>query len=171
MRLALLTAVAASLLLGAFSASCGLQEQPCCSDGFCSDVDADCVDGTCVVAVPGQGACTGMGTKRGEACCSGSCVEEELSCSEGTCVDVNDDLVIVQNGPQPGKAGGACIGADEICDEGDDFILECVKGICEEPETVQIQSVCPSPGVVLLYLSSVLLSQWFICRRVRHAAI
>lgn len=153
MRLALLTSLVASFLLGAFSAACGGGEQPCCPDNFCSDVDADCVDGVCVVSVPGKGACEGMGTKRGEPCCKLTCIGDTLSCSEGTCVDINDVPVLDQSGPQEGQLGGKCIGEDQICDESDEFSLECINGICEDttPVGVTDQSVCPSPEVSCSY--------------------
>jgi hypothetical protein len=143
MRLAFLTSVAASLLLGSWVSAdtCGLANQPCCSNNFCSHVDAVCVDGICTVAVPGEGKCTGMGTKPGELCCNGNCSGEELACSEGTCVDVNEEPVLDQSGPRPGQNGGRCIGADQVCDEDEDLALECVDGFCKAPDVVTDQSV------------------------------
>lgn len=155
MRLALLTSVAASLLLGVFSASCGGTGEPsCCPDNFCSDVDADCVDGACVVAVPGQGACKGMGTKRGEPCCNLKCDGAELFCSAGTCVD--EDIVLDQSGLQGGQEGGECIGEDQLCDETEDFALECVDGVCVAPAVVQDSSVRPSFDILCSFRVHVL---------------
>jgi hypothetical protein len=121
--------------------SCGLTGQSCC-DGYCSDANAICKSGTCILPIPGAGVCADKGTAAGQSCCFLMCEGEHLACSQGTCVDTANP-VIDQSGPPPGSEGAECVGQYQECDENDDVILKCVAGKCirRAGTSVQDQSV------------------------------
>lgn len=121
--------------------ACGKLGDECCN-GDCEDVDHFCDAGVCVVARPGEGLCIAMGML-GQPCCMRMCSGENTVCAEGTCVNINEDPVLDQSGPPPGSVGGPCIGDDQLCDENDDLVLECIDRVCVEQLIVLDQSVCP----------------------------
>ena len=138
------------------SDDCGVEGQQCCQDGFCEDVDSACTDGICQPLKAGVGLCEGKG-RIGEPCCILYCEGKNAVCAEGTCVDKTAEPVLDQSGgPPPGAVGGACIGANEICDDSGDedaALVECVEGICTQvaAAVVEDQSVRSAPDHMIVH--------------------
>lgn len=120
--------------------ACGKAGEGCCEAEFCEDVDHICEAGVCTLARPGEGICAAKGML-GQPCCTRACKGDNVTCAEGTCVDVNEEPVFDQSGPLPGTPGGLCIGDDQLCDEDDDVVLECIDRVCVEQSIVSDQFV------------------------------
>ena len=126
--------------------TCGGRGAPCCDGNYCEDLDQFCDNGMCAPVTPGAGACADKGAL-GQPCCFQACAGgASIVCSAGTCVDKAAEQVLDQSGgPLPGQEGGPCIGADAMCDENDEVILECVDLVCKREEGAGVldQSVRP----------------------------